>query len=188
MDDRDRKIESILQRNGKATLSEIAEEVGLSVMGVKKRLDKLEKEKKIKLTALLNTEKLGIITAIIAIEVESAEALENILKKFESCPRIIKFFVTTGGYNLFALIFAEDYYSLESVSLEKCSLRAQPGIRRFEIYPIQEIYYDSYLDIKVVADKNREFAPCGVFCGDCKRYEVMKCLGCPATKFYRGKL
>ena len=187
MDEKDRKIISILQRNGKATLSEIAKEIGMSAMGVKKRLDKLEKEK-IKITALINVEKLKIITAIIAMEVESAEALEKLLKRFENCPRIIKFFVTTRGYNLFALVFAEDYHSLESISLEKCSLRSQPGIRRFEIYPIQEIYYDSYLEIKVVADKNRETAPCGVFCGDCKRYETNKCLGCPATKFYKGRL
>lgn len=187
MDERDRKIISILQRNGRATLSEIGKEIGMSAMGVKKRLDKLEKGE-IKISALLNVEKLKIITAIIAMEVESSEALENLLKKFENCPRIVKFFVTIGGYNLFALIFVEDYHSLESISLEKCSLRAQPGIKRFEIYPIQEIYYDSYLDIKVVADKDRETAPCGVFCGECRRYVVDKCLGCPATKFYRGKL
>ena len=175
------------QKDGKATLSRIAEEVGLSAMGVKKRINKLEKMG-VKISALLDVEKLKIIIAIIAMEVESAEALENLLKKFRDCPRIIKFFVTTGSYNLFALIFAEDYHSLESISLEKCSLRSQPGIRRFEIYPVQEIHYDSYLDIKVVADKTRKFAPCGVFCGDCKRYEVYKCLGCPATVFYRGKL
>ncbi|RLI83094.1 Lrp/AsnC family transcriptional regulator [Archaeoglobales archaeon] len=187
MDKKDRKIISILQKNGKATLTEIAEEIGMSAMGVKKRLNKLERGE-IKLTALLNVEKLKIITAIIAAEVESAEALEKLLKRFESCPRIIKFFVTTGSYNLFALIFTEDYHTLESISLEKCSLRSQPGIRRFEIYPIREIHYDSYLDIKVVPDKNREIAPCGVFCGDCKRYEANKCLGCPATKFYMGKL
>lgn len=187
MDEKDRKIISILQRDGKATLSKIAEEVGLSAMGVKKRLDRLKKGD-IKITAMLNTERLKIITAIIAMEVENAEALERLLKRFRECPRIIKFFVTTGSYNLFALIFAEDYYSLESVSLERCSLRSQPGIRRFEIYPIQEIYYDSYLDIKVVPDKKRDFAPCGVFCGDCKRYEARKCLGCPATRFYRGRL
>ena len=187
IDEKDRKIIAILQREGKATLSKIAEEVGLSAMGVKKRLSKLE-EKGLKLKALLDVEKLKIITAIVAMEVESSEALEKIIEKFKDCPRIIKFFVTTGGYNLFALIFAEDFYSLESVSLEKCSLRAQPGIRRFEIYPVQEMYYDSYLDVKVVADKNREIAPCGVHCGSCKRYEQNRCLGCPATKFYKGML
>ncbi|RLI86973.1 MAG: Lrp/AsnC family transcriptional regulator [Archaeoglobales archaeon] len=186
MDERDRKIISFLQRKGKAKLSEIAREVGMSVMGVKKRLDKLERFVKFK--PLIDVEKLGIIVAIVAMEVESSEALENILKKFERCPRILKFFVTTGSYNLFALIFAEDYHSLESVSLERCSLRSQPGIRRFDIYPVQEIHYDSYMDLKVVADKIDDFAPCGVFCGECRRYEMRRCLGCPATKFYRGKL
>ncbi|AAB89801.1 Lrp/AsnC family transcriptional regulator [Archaeoglobus fulgidus] len=187
MDEKDRKIISILQQNGKATLSQIAEKMGMSAMGVKKRLDKLEKGK-IKLTPLLNVEELGIITAVVAMEVESSDALRKIIEKFRDCPRIIKFFVTTGSYNLFALIYAEDYHSLESITLEKCSLRSQPGIRRYDIFPIQEIFYDSYLDIKVVAEKEREDAPCGVFCGDCYRYESNRCLGCPATKFYRGRL
>jgi len=188
MDERDREVISILQENGRATLSEIAEKIGLSSMGAKKRLDKLQNNELIKIKALINTEKLKIITAIIAMELESAEAIEKMVEKFKECPRIIKFFVTTGSYNLFALIFAEDYYSLESVSLEKCSLRSQEGVKRFEIYPIQEIHYDGYIDIKVTSKKDREYAPCGIFCGDCKRYETNRCLGCPATKYYRGKL
>jgi len=188
MDELDREIISILRNNGRATLSKIAKTVGLSSMGAKKRLDKLLNSEIIKIRPLINTKKLKIITAIIAMELENAKALEEMLERFKECPRIIKFFVTTGGYNLFALIFAEDYPSLESVSLEKCSLRSQKGVRRFELYPIQEIHYDGYLDIKVVSNKDREYAPCGVFCGDCKRYETNRCLGCPATKYYRGKL
>ncbi len=188
MDEKDRKIISILQRDGRATLSMIAEEIDLSAMGAKKRLDKLLGNGAVKIKALLNTENLGIITAIVAMELESAEALERMLERFKNCPRVLKFFITTGGYNLFALIFAEDYHSLESVSLEKCSLRSQEGVRRFEIYPIQEIQYDSFLDIDVIPEKDRETAPCGVYCGDCRRYRDKRCLGCPATKFYRGKL
>ncbi len=188
MDKRDRELTSILQENGRITLSEIAKKMKISSMGVKKRLDKLLNSEVIKIKPLINTEKLKIITAIISMEMESAKALERLLERFKDCPRIIKFFVTTGGYNLFALIYAEDYHSLESVSLEKCSLRSQEGVRRFEIYPIQEIHYDGYLDIKVVSNKDREYAPCGVFCGDCKRYTTNRCLGCPATKYYRGEL
>ncbi len=187
MDERDRKIISILQENGRTTLSEISKKLGMSAMGVKKRVDKLEKENLMRTTAILNVEKLEILTAILAMEVESSEDLENVLGKFERCPRIIKFFVTTGGYNLFALIWAEDLHSLESVTLEKCSLRAQPGIRRYEVFPIQEMHYDPFIEIKVVADK-LDAAPCGVDCGSCSRYKAEKCLGCPATKFYRGKL
>ena len=188
MDERDREIISILQDNGRARLSEIAEKIGLSAMGAKKRLDKLQSSEVIKIKPLINTEKLEIITAIVAMEIESAKALEKLIDRFKECPRIIKFFVTTGGYNLFALIFAEDYHSLESVSLERCSLRSQEGVRRFEMYPIQEMHYDGYLDIKVTSNKNREIAPCGIFCGDCKRYETNRCLGCPATEYYRGRL
>jgi len=188
MDEKDRVIVSMLQKDGRLSLSEIAREVGLSAMGVKKRLDKLIRGKEVKIKAMINPEKLGILTAIVAMELESAEALEKMLERFKNCPRIIRFFVTTGGYNLFALIFAEDYHSLESVSLERCSLRAQEGVRRFEMYPIQEIHYEPYLDIKATPDKSRDIAPCGVYCGDCKRYLAERCLGCPATKFYRGKL
>ena len=188
MDAKDRKIISILQKDGRATLSEIAEAISLSSMGAKKRVDKLVAQNVIKIRPLLNTEKLGIVTALIAMELESAEALEKLLERFEECPRIVKFFITTGGYNLFALIFAENYHSLESVSLERCSLRSQEGVRRFELFPIQEIKYDPFLDINVVPDKKLETAPCGVYCGDCKRYEQERCLGCPATIFYKGKL
>lgn len=186
MDGKDRKIISILQQSNRATLSEIGKAVGMTAMGAKKRLDRLEKDGVIRQTTLLNVEKLEILVAVIAMEVESSEALEKLLKKFQKCPRIIKFFVTTGGYNLFALIWAEDLHSLESVTLEKCSLRAQPGIRRYEVYPVQEIHYNPFLDIKI-ADKGNA-APCGVDCSNCSRYKAGKCLGCPATILYKGNL
>ncbi len=187
MDEKDRKIISILQRIAHPTLSEIGEAVGMSAMGAKKRLDKLKKEKIIKSTALVNVEKLGILTAVLAMEVESSEALERLLEKFRNCPRIIRFFVTTGSYNLFALIWAEDLSSLESVTLEKCSLRSQPGIKRYEVYPIQEIHYEPFLEIKAT-EKKVESAPCGVDCASCSRYKANRCLGCPAITLYRGRL
>ncbi len=69
MDEKDRMIVSILQKNGKATLAEIAKQVGMSTMGVKKRLDKLE-DGKIKLKPLLNVEELGVI-AVLTMEIGS---------------------------------------------------------------------------------------------------------------------
>ncbi len=184
MDEIDRKIISILQRDGRAKLQSIAKETGLSTMGVKKRLEKLIKND-IKIKALVNVK--NVILAIVAMEIEDADSLREIIEKFRDCPRIVRFFVTTGGYNLFAIIWVEDFHTLESVSLERCSLRAQRGIRRFEIYPVQEVHYDPFIDIKVVADKELEEAPCGVHCGTCVRYTENRCSGCPATKFYRGK-
>ncbi len=187
-DERDRKVVEMLRENGRTTLVDIAKAIGVTSMGAKKRVDKLVKEELIKVRALVNVEKLRIKLAMIAMELESGDALRKLLKRFENCPRVIKFFVTTGKYNLFALVWAEDYDSLESISLESCSLRAQKGVRNFEFYPIMDIYYDPFVDLNVVALKNVEWAPCGVYCGKCDRYNREKCLGCPATKFYRGNL
>ncbi len=184
MDYIDRKIVSILRENGRTTMQEIAREVGLSVMGVKKRLKRLEGM--VKVRALVDTE--SLVLALIAMEVEDSKSLNEIIEKFRECPRIIKFFVTVGGYNLFALIWVDDYHTLESVSLEKCSIRAQKGIRRFEIFPVREVHYDPFFDLRLVVERTSEYAPCGVHCGSCERYEAEKCAGCPATKFYRGIL
>jgi len=187
VDEKDRTLIAILQRNGREKVSKISRVLGLSEMGTKKRLDKLIQNDLIKVKALINTQKLDLKLALIAMEVESAQALKNIVDKFKDCPRVIRFFVTTGGYNLFALVWADDIHTLESISLERCSLRAQTGVRRFEFYPIQEVFYESYLDLKVPTCEE-EYAPCGVHCGSCERYKQKRCTGCPATRFYRGKI
>ena len=188
IDEKDRLIIEELQRNGRATITEIANKIGLTSMGAKKRVDRLIRKGLIKVKALINVEKLEVKLALIGMELESGEALRELVKMFESCPRIIKFFVTTGAYNLFALVWAEDYCTLESISLESCSLRAKKGVRRFEFYPIAEVYYNPFVDLKVVAEKREEIAPCGVYCGGCERYKRERCQGCPSTIFYRGKL
>jgi len=182
MDEKDRLILSLMQNNGRISFSEIGKVVGLTAMGAKKRVEKLLKDK-VKVKALVNTDKLQL--AMIAMEVENSDYLRKILNRFQNCPRIIRFFVTTGSYNLFAIIFAEDYKSLKSVTLEKCSLRAQEGVKRYEVYPIIEIYYEPFLDIKVVANK-QDYTPCGISCSSCKSYTEVRCLGCPASKMYRG--
>lgn len=184
MDEKDRLIISLLQRNGRMSFSKLAEKVGMTAMGTKKRVEKLLKNR-IKIKAMLNVEK--VCLAILAIEVENMDAMNAILERFKDCPRILRFFVTTGGYNLFAIVFSENYESLESITLENCSLRTQKGIRRFEVYPVQEVHYEAFLDVKVVAEK-KENPPCGVSCADCKRFIHDRCLGCPAIKIYRGVL
>ena len=74
MDEIDRKIVSQLQQNGRTTLQELAEIIGFSSMGTKKRLEKLINQKTIKISALINTDSLGLIPAIVMLEMESAEA------------------------------------------------------------------------------------------------------------------
>jgi len=189
LDDIDKEVISRLQVNGRATLKRIGEGLGLTSMGIKKRMDKLLKQGFIKISASLNLEKLGLHAALIFLEVEDGESRRNILERFRECPRIIYIFNALSGYNMISLSIAEDQDTLESESMEKCSLRSQEGVRRSEFYPISNVNYEPFLNVRWhLACKRNSIAPCKVDCESCERYTSHKCLGCPATKHYRGPL
>jgi DNA-binding Lrp family transcriptional regulator len=148
LDDIDRKIISQLQLDGRTTLKELSRIVGYTSMGVKKRVKNLLEQDVIKVSALLNIKPLNLCAAIMFLEIESAEAMNRLLERFKDCPRVVQIFTTLGGYNLIALIVAENQETLESISIEKCSLRSSEGIRRSEFYPIGNINYSPFLPIR----------------------------------------
>jgi DNA-binding Lrp family transcriptional regulator len=189
VDATDRRIIAQLQSNGRRTLKELAENTGFTSMGIKKRMRKLLDQKAIRVAALLNPVLFKLLPAIVMLEMESAEAMTNLLHRFEDCPRVVHIFKTIGGYNLIALVVAEDRETLESISVEKCSLRSGEGIRRSEFYPIGDIYFSPFLQIRQhLAHRARAVAPCRVDCKPCSRYKQEKCVGCPTTSHYRGTL
>jgi DNA-binding Lrp family transcriptional regulator len=189
MDEVDRKIISQLQLDGRTTLEKLAEITGLSNTGVKKRMTKFVKEGLMKVSVLIDVKRLNLQAAIVLIEVENSEALNNLIKRFSNCPRVVNLFTTLGGYNLVALVVAEDRNTLESISIEKCSLRSSKGIRRSEFQPINDIYYSSLMPIREnLTHKETTRTPCSVDCRDCARYEAQKCVGCPTASYYRGTL
>ena len=189
MDKIDRKIITQLQTDGRTTLLDLAKNTGLTSMGTKKRLEKLVKNSTIKISALINPDALGLHPAIVMLEMENAQATQNLLDRFKNCPRVIQIFKTVGGFNLIALVFAENQETLESISMEKCSLRSGPGIRRSEFYPISDTYFSPFLQIREnLAHKETDTTPCSVDCNPCIRYEQQKCVGCPTTNKYKGSL
>ncbi|NLE04155.1 MAG: winged helix-turn-helix transcriptional regulator [Crenarchaeota archaeon] len=189
MDEADRKIISQLQMDGRTTLQQLSEIIGFTSMGTKKRLEKLIKQKMIKVSALINPQALGLIPAFVMLEMESTEASEKLIDRFKDCPRVVNIFKTIGGYNLIALVIAENQDTLESISTEQCSLRSAQGIRRSEFYPIGDLYFSPFLDIREhLTHKNQTIAPCKVNCGPCKRYKNQKCVGCSVTNNYKGSL
>lgn len=189
MDAIDQKIISQLQADGRTTLQELAKTAGYTSMGTKKRLERLLKKGTIKITALINPTVLKLHPAIITLEMENAEAIQELLDRFEQCPRVVQIFKTVGGYNLIALVVAENQETLESISMEKCSLRCSKGIRRSEFYPVSETYFSPFLQIREnLAHKGNKVTPCNVVCNPCNRYEQQKCVGCPTTSVYKGSL
>ncbi len=189
LDDVDRRIVAELQLDGRTTLRDLAKKVGYTSMGTRKRLQRLVKNGTIRVSALINPKALCLHPAFVMLEMESAETMQELLDRFEKCPRVVQIFKTVGGYNLIALVVAETQETLESISMEKCSLRCSRGIRRSEFYPISETYFSPYLQIREnLAHKERTVTPCNVDCDPCNRYETQKCVGCPTTVHYRGTL
>jgi DNA-binding Lrp family transcriptional regulator len=189
LDEIDKKIITQLQADGRTTLQELSKSIGFTSMGTKKRLEKLIKKGTIKISALINPSTLKLHPAIVMLEMESAEAMQILLERFKDCPRVIQIFKTIGGYNLIALVVAETQETLESISMEKCSLRCSQGIRRSEFYPISDTYFSPFLQIREnLAHKERTVTPCNVNCDPCNRYETQKCVGCPTTTYYKGSL
>jgi Lrp/AsnC family leucine-responsive transcriptional regulator len=189
LDEVNRKIISQLQLDGRTTLQELAKIIGFTSMGTKKRVEKLLKNDTIKVSALINPNALKLQPAIVMLEMESAEAMQNLIDRFKDCPRVIHIFKTIGGYNLIALVVAENQDTLESISMEKCSLRSSEGIRRSEFYPIGDIYFSPFLPIREhLTHKEKTLTPCKVDCVSCARYQINECVGCPTTTYYRGTL
>ena len=189
MDEIDKKIITQLQADGRTTFQELAKITGFTSMGTKKRLEKLIKNRVIKISALINPSALKLHSAFVMLEMDSAEAMQDLLNRFEECPRVVEIFKTVGGYNLIALVVAETQETLESISMEKCSLRCSKGIRRSEFYPISDTYFSPFLQIREnLAHKGKKVAPCNVECEPCNRFETQKCVGCPTTTNYKGSL
>jgi Lrp/AsnC family leucine-responsive transcriptional regulator len=188
MDDIDKKLISKLQENGRVSLSEIGGELGMSHVAVSKRLDKLIKANLVKINAGINSEELDMKVLFLGLETETMEIAEKIKEKYANCPRLLMFAPVTGTYNLFAMMVAEDTWSLESI-LGTCSMRAEPGIRKSETWFGNAPLIPEFLPINLAPE---QIAPgkskCNADCEKCNRYIINKCVGCPQSTVYRGSL
>lgn len=186
LDEVDRKLISRLAVDGRATLKELSEEIGYTVMGVKKRLDGLFRNNVIKVSASVNIELLGWIPLLVFVDVKNKRFMDSIIKRFRECPRIVWFLPVLGSYNLVALMIAEDYRTLHCISSAGCSIKSLDGVARVEYYPIGGVLYDPYIPVRLnLMGRGLEKPPCGVDCRPCKSYMEGRCVGCPATVYYR---
>jgi len=188
LDELDRVLISLLQLDGRISLEEIGRRLGLTGMGVKKRLKKLLDEDLVKVTAAVDVEKLGVKLFLVMVDIGSPPKRMEVLRLLSECPRIIYAFTLIGAYNVCFLLAAEDEYVLESILSYNCVLgRCQEDIRRLEVYSVAKSCIPQHVMLRIyLSRRGLEETPCGVSCLACEGYERQGCLGCPATKSYRG--
>ena len=131
LDEKDKKIIELLKKNARTSYNDIAKEIGITNVGVIKRIKKLERTGIIKkYTIVVDYRKLGYekisITGINTKPESMFKVLEELKKK-----DYVKFLaITSGDHNLIATILAKDSNEMLKIIKE---IEAMEGVEK--VYP-----------------------------------------------------
>jgi Lrp/AsnC family transcriptional regulator, leucine-responsive regulatory protein len=180
LDDKDKKIISLLQQNQHISQEEIAKIVKLSQPSIAMRIKKLKQKGIIEQITGANINKVGIYLAKVMVRTTNAT---KILNMFRNCPFFLNGFIVSGNDNLMLLFAGEDLASLESII--DCRIRPDKDVQNADFNIIISSIKDFIMPITLV-EKNQNKPPCGVEYTSCEAYSENRCFGCPATKRYKG--
>ena len=145
LDQVDRDILELLQKDGRSSASFIADKIKMSVPAVADRIKKLQESDVIKgFTTMLNHRKVGLdVSAFVTVISESSSHYSDVVRETNNSPEIIQCFTTTGNGSHVLLALVENTHSLEKL-LRK--IQGWPGVMRTET----QIVLSSYKGINAV--------------------------------------
>jgi DNA-binding Lrp family transcriptional regulator len=131
IDEIDGKILQALIKNARTKLKDIAEDCGVSITAIKRRIDKMEKNELIVKSALLiNMDSFGYpIMATIGIDIEQ-EQEQKIIELVQEYTKVAGINQTIGNYDLCLFVFAESINDLDKL---KQKIRKQTGIQQIDV-------------------------------------------------------
>jgi len=180
LDQKDRKIISLLHDNQEISQEEIAKMVHLSQPSVAMRIKKLKERGIVDHIIGVNLNKVGIYVAIITVRTTDTT---KILNMFRNCPFFLNGFVISGKENLMLLFAGEDLASLESMI--DCRIRPDEDVQSADFTIMISSIKDFVMPIKIV-ERPLNKPPCGIVYKGCQAYHENRCFGCPATSRYKG--
>lgn len=123
MDKLDRKILAQLQHNGRASLQEISQAVGLSSTPCWTRMKRLEETGVIeRYTVNLNAEALGLgetVMVQVTLDSHSDNTLEKFGETLASIPEVVEAYLVSGEYDYLLRIAVKDTKDYERLLREK---------------------------------------------------------------------
>ncbi|NKI26425.1 Lrp/AsnC family transcriptional regulator [Arenibacter sp. 6A1] len=126
MDDIDKKILMLLQRNAKQNTKEIAEKVGLTVSPTFERIKKLEQQGFIKgYVALLDGPKVGksiVVYSQISLSVHSRELIDDFKTNIANLPEILGCHHVSGNYDFLLKVAVRDMNEYQQFVVDKLSV------------------------------------------------------------------
>ena len=180
LDEKDRKIISLLHDNHDISQEEIAKIVNLSQPSIAMRIKKLKERGILQLVSGVNLNKVGMYLAKVMVRTTNAT---KILNMFRDCPFFLNGFIVSGDENLMLLFAGEDLASLESII--DCRIRKDKDVQSADFNIIISSIKDFIMPIRIV-ERPLNKPPCGIEYRTCKAYAENRCFGCPATSRYKG--
>jgi Lrp/AsnC family leucine-responsive transcriptional regulator len=150
LDDIDRRILQALQQNGRLTISELAEKVGLSASPCHRRVRLLEERGVIqRYAALLNQHAVGLpVSVFVSIKLESQreDALNRFARAIAPWPEILECYLMTGPRDYLLRVVVADLAAYETFL--KSKLTRLPGIASMESsFALEQVKYTNALPI-----------------------------------------
>ncbi len=127
----DRKILMLLQRNGRLTNAEIAEEVGLSISACHRRVKLLEDQGAIAgYSAVVDRTRVGLsVLAYVFVKLEShaEDLLDEFDKRINRIEEVVACYAISGGGDYILKVVARDMDAYAEVALKK--IARLPGVK-----------------------------------------------------------
>ncbi|MFD4575362.1 Lrp/AsnC family transcriptional regulator [Streptomyces sp. NPDC058417] len=132
LDSVDRVLIRLLQRDGRASYTELGREVGLSAPAVRARVQRLTESGLMQFAAVTDPMRLGLpVMALLGIRV--ATAPQQVIAALEEIPGVIYLVATAGSFDLFAEVVCRDMDELYGLVNER--VRPLAEVREVESFP-----------------------------------------------------
>ncbi|MHA2180820.1 MAG: Lrp/AsnC family transcriptional regulator [Promethearchaeota archaeon] len=171
IDNDDKKIIEMIEKNPDITHSDIAKEIEKSQPAVGARIIKLERKHLLTKQVGFNVKQVDIKVAIVYI---STKDVEQIVKKVENCPFINHAFKISGEFNVLCFISASDLQTIEKL-VDLC-FRRDPNVINVKTNILIESIHDFVVPIDFQIE-NFDGRYCGPSCqmqGDFPKFKFNK--------------
>lgn len=184
LDKRDREILSLLEHYPEISQSDMAEKLKISQPSISARIHKLKQKGALSHVVGMNLKKVNLYMAKVDVV---ANNTSSVLDIFKDCPYFLNGLIVSGRNNLCLFFVGEDISTLEAIV--DGHLRSNPLVKSAELSIVITTMKDFVMPIKMNFDFSST-PPCGNGCNckDCSHHISNRCLGCPVTNSYNGKI
>ena len=183
LDSLDFRILRELSKDGRTSITDLAEKVKSSRPTVTNRLNRMKDLGLLEVAGGLNFINLGYKMAMVGLEVKTEASRKETIEVLSKCPRVQMIFRSPKKANIELGVWGESDQTINS------TVESFRDIANVNIIDINYLGSPIKGDLLLKLDlKGLDETPCGLVCAECHRYLNDWCHGCPDSKDYKNPL